>query len=103
MTAVREVGTTPCQENDADLWFDPAPGAIAQARRLCTRCLAQGECLRAAIARGEPWGVWGGELFADGRPVGVRRYPGRPRKDRDAIEAEQAAALAARLARLGAA
>jgi WhiB family redox-sensing transcriptional regulator len=33
------------------------------------------------MARAEPWGVWGGELLADGVIVPRKRARGRPRKD----------------------
>jgi WhiB family transcriptional regulator, redox-sensing transcriptional regulator len=33
------------------------------------------------LARREPWGVWGGELFLQGRVIPRKRPRGRPRKD----------------------
>jgi len=33
-----------------------------------------------ALDRGEPWGVWGGELFLNGVVVRGKRARGRPRK-----------------------
>ena len=44
------------------------------------RCGAQ--CLDAAIERREPWGVWGGELFANGKVLAQKRRRGRPPKVR---------------------
>ena len=32
------------------------------------------------MVRREPWGVWGGEVFVEGRVVAVKRGRGRPRK-----------------------
>jgi WhiB family redox-sensing transcriptional regulator len=36
-------------------------------------------CLSGALSRKEPTGVWGGELFEDGRVIAEKRAPGRPR------------------------
>ena len=37
-------------------------------------------CLAGALDRGEPWGVWGGELLINGVVVREKRARGRPRK-----------------------
>jgi WhiB family redox-sensing transcriptional regulator len=42
------------------------------------------DCLAGALARREPWGVWGGELFANGHMVAQKRRRGRPPKNRPA-------------------
>ncbi|MSW98601.1 MAG: transcriptional regulator, partial [Actinobacteria bacterium] len=36
-------------------------------------------CLEGALSRGEPAGVWGGELFDNGEVIAARRTVGRPR------------------------
>jgi WhiB family redox-sensing transcriptional regulator len=41
----------------------------------------QEPCLRGAIARREPWGVWGGHLFLNGKILAQKRKRGRPRKN----------------------
>ena len=38
-------------------------------------------CLEGALARQEPWGVWGGELISNGVVLAHKRRRGRPRKD----------------------
>ena len=38
------------------------------------------QCLNSAIERHEPWGVWGGELFANGKVLAQKRRRGRPPK-----------------------
>ena len=43
--------------------------------------VGKADCLTGAMARAEPWGVWGGELLADGVIVPRKRARGRPRKD----------------------
>ena len=50
-------------------------------------------CLAGALERREPWGVWGGELFVNGKVVAQKRKRGRPPKIRP--EAEQPAAQSA--------
>ena len=70
----------PCQANDPDLWFADAPDALEQAKALCVACPIKAECLAGALARHEPWGVWGGELLLRGIVVPRKRPRGRPRK-----------------------
>ncbi|MFC0675744.1 WhiB family transcriptional regulator [Brachybacterium hainanense] len=72
----------PCQRRDlADLYFSERPAELEQAKKLCADCPLRQECLQGAVMRGEPWGVWGGEIFADGRVIAVKRGRGRPRKN----------------------
>lgn len=69
----------PCRENP-DLWFSFRPEEVERAKRICHHCAAVDHCLAAALARGERWGVWGGQLLEEGRVVPRKRGPGRPRK-----------------------
>ena len=72
----------PCQDLDtADLWFAERTAEVEQAKALCGSCPIKQECLDGAVARREPWGVWGGEVFVDGVIVARKRGRGRPRKD----------------------
>lgn len=74
--------TLPCQDlTTADLWFAEQTDQVEQAKALCSSCPIRRECLDGAIARREPWGVWGGEVFVDGAIVARKRGRGRPRKD----------------------
>ena len=57
---------------------------IARAKHLCNSCVVREDCLAGALARREPWGVWGGELFANGHMVAQKRRRGRPPKNRPA-------------------
>jgi WhiB family redox-sensing transcriptional regulator len=70
----------PCHE-DPDLWFSIWPAEVERAKGICRHCPAVDHCLAAALARGERWGVWGGQLLEDGRVVPRKRGPGRPRKE----------------------
>lgn len=74
--------TLPCQRMDvADLYFSEKPAELEAAKQLCSVCPLRQECLAGALERAEPWGVWGGEIFADGRIIAVKRGRGRPRKN----------------------
>lgn len=64
-----------------DLFFSDEIPAIRAAKAICATCPVAEPCLEGAIARREPWGVWGGQLFKDGKVLAVKRPRGRPPKD----------------------
>jgi WhiB family redox-sensing transcriptional regulator len=70
----------PCRVFDAELWFAESPADVEHAKALCLDCPVRSACLAGALERHEPWGVWGGELFASGVVVPRKRPRGRPRK-----------------------
>lgn len=71
----------PCQDpNVGDLWFAERSADVEEAKRLCGYCPIKAECFAGARRRGEPWGVWGGEIFVDGVVTARKRGRGRPRK-----------------------
>ena len=70
----------PCRGNDPELFFADSPADVEVAKSLCSECPARQDCLAGAIARSEPWGVWGGEWFVAGVVVPRKRPRGRPRK-----------------------
>ena len=70
----------PCKTNDPDLWFADAPDDLERAKTLCVACPVKAECLAGALARREPWGVWGGEILERGAVIARKRPRGRPRK-----------------------
>lgn len=74
----------PCRENDSELWFAERTAEVELAKSLCRQCPIREGCLAGAVARNEPWGVWGGEVFVDGVVVPRKRGRGRPRKDETA-------------------
>jgi WhiB family redox-sensing transcriptional regulator len=71
----------PCRTQNADLWFAETPAELDQAKSFCADCPARRACLAGAVARREPWGVWGGEIFDRGAIIARKRPRGRPRKD----------------------
>jgi WhiB family redox-sensing transcriptional regulator len=62
------------------LFFSDELVDLAAAKRICADCPVIVPCLEGAIRRREPWGVWGGQLFGDGRILAIKRRPGRPPK-----------------------
>ncbi len=64
-----------------DLFFSDEIPAIRAAKAICATCPVAEPCLAGAIQRREPWGVWGGQLFKDGKVLAVKRPRGRPPKD----------------------
>ncbi len=63
------------------LFFSDTPLDIARAKAICSKCSLAADCVDGAIERAEPWGVWGGELFAQGVVIPRKRPRGRPRKN----------------------
>ena len=63
-----------------DLFFSEQIDDILRAKAFCQECAVRVACLDAAVVRREPWGVWGGELFANGKILAQKRRRGRPPK-----------------------
>lgn len=78
--APRDGLALPCREGEADLWFAESPAELERAKQLCGPCPVKAECLAGALAREEPWGVWGGQIFERGAVVPRKRPRGRPSK-----------------------
>jgi WhiB family redox-sensing transcriptional regulator len=62
------------------LFFSDELHDIARAKRICADCPVLAPCLEGALERREPWGVWGGQLFLNGRILASKRRRGRPPK-----------------------
>jgi WhiB family redox-sensing transcriptional regulator len=77
LAACRVVG-----ETLTSLFFSEQIDDIAKAKMVCATCELQVPCLDGAISRREPWGVWGGQLFANGKILAQKRKRGRPPKIR---------------------
>jgi WhiB family redox-sensing transcriptional regulator len=73
-----------CRDGAASLlglFFSEQIDDIARAKAICRLCPHMDECLEGAVARREPWGVWGGQLFANGKILAQKRKRGRPPKN----------------------
>jgi WhiB family redox-sensing transcriptional regulator len=73
-----------CRDGTAgmiDLFFSEQLDDIARAKAICASCPLVEPCLEGALERREPWGVWGGQLFANGRILPFKRKRGRPPKN----------------------
>jgi WhiB family redox-sensing transcriptional regulator len=64
----------------AGMFFSEELQDIARAKHICATCPALIPCLEGALERREPWGVWGGQLFLNGRILATKRRRGRPPK-----------------------
>ena len=60
------------------LFFSDEFVDVARAKAICAKCSTKSDCLTGALARNEPWGVWGGELIEEGRIRTTKRPRGRP-------------------------
>lgn len=72
-----------CRNAGADVgrwFFSDELHDIARAKRICAECPVLSPCLEQAIANREPWGVWGGQMFQNGRILASKRRRGRPPK-----------------------
>lgn len=74
----------PCHA-DPDLWFAKDNDGAMKAKSACLPCPIRSACLSAAVDRGEPWGVWGGELFSAGQVIPRKPRRGRPPKVRTEV------------------
>ena len=63
------------------LFFSEQIDDIRRAKQICGLCPVAEPCLAGAIERREPWGVWGGQLFFNGKILAQKRKRGRPPKD----------------------
>jgi WhiB family transcriptional regulator, redox-sensing transcriptional regulator len=70
----------PCQQENPALWFSSVPAELNRAKAHCRGCRDRQACLAGAVERAEPIGVWGGEIFDNGRIIEFKRPRGRPRR-----------------------
>ena len=72
-----------CRDGEGSLttmFFSEELQDIAHAKTICSECPVMLTCLEGAIARREPWGVWGGQMFLNGKILASKRRRGRPPK-----------------------
>ena len=68
----------PCRRENSQLWFSDVPADLQLAKAFCGPCPMRRVCLAGAVERGEPHGVWGGEIFTRGAIITEKRPRGRP-------------------------
>ncbi len=73
--------------NLVTLFFSEQLDDIARAKAICAECPVRASCLEGALARREPYGVWGGQLFFKGRVLAHKRPRGRPPKNAQPLSA----------------
>jgi WhiB family transcriptional regulator, redox-sensing transcriptional regulator len=49
-----------CAQTDPEVFFPEKGGSTKEAKRICSRCEVQAECLKFAVDHNEKFGVWGG-------------------------------------------
>ena len=79
--AVVDWAAAECRDGTAtmvELFFSEQLDDIARAKAICGTCIVRKACLAGAVQRREPWGVWGGQLFLNGRILAFKRKRGRP-------------------------
>jgi len=69
-----------------NLFFSDQLDDIARAKAICAMCPLVEPCFEGALARREPWGVWGGRLFFNGKVLAYKRKRGRPPKNAPAVQ-----------------
>jgi WhiB family redox-sensing transcriptional regulator len=68
-----------CAETDPEAFFPEKGGSTREAKRVCSGCSVRAECLEAALANDERFGIWGGLSERERRRLRLLR--------RDAISA----------------
>ncbi len=67
------------------LFFSEQLDDIARAKAICAECPVREPCFENALARREPYGVWGGRLFFKGKVLAFKRPRGRPPKNQQTL------------------
>lgn len=62
-----------CKTLPIEMFFPPAEQEAETAKAICSACTVREPCLDAAIAAGEPFGIWGGFNTQERRTIATRR------------------------------
>jgi WhiB family redox-sensing transcriptional regulator len=62
-----------CAETDPEAFFPEKGGSTREAKRVCGGCTVRAECLEAALANDERFGIWGGLSERERRRIRVQR------------------------------
>ena len=68
-----------------ELFFSEQIDDINAAKTFCLERPVREPCFEGAVVRHEPWGVWGGQLFLNGKVLPQKRKRGRPPKVRPEV------------------
>jgi WhiB family redox-sensing transcriptional regulator len=63
------VAAAVCASTDPEIFFPEKGGSTRSAKAICRRCPVAAECLAAALARDERFGIWGGLSERDRRAL----------------------------------
>jgi WhiB family redox-sensing transcriptional regulator len=64
-----------CAETDPEIFFPEKGGSAAQAKKVCSECGVQPECLQDALDNNEQFGIWGGLSEQDRRALARQPSP----------------------------
>ena len=62
-----------CAETDPEAFFPEQGGSTREAKRVCGGCAVRTECLEAALANDERFGIWGGLSERERRRLRLQR------------------------------
>jgi WhiB family redox-sensing transcriptional regulator len=62
-----------CAETDPEAFFPEKGGSTREAKRVCSGCTVRAECLEAALANDERFGIWGGLSERERRRIRLQR------------------------------
>lgn len=86
MRAIKKSGANPvCMETDPELFFPDTWTQARDAKKLCSTCPVQRECLTYALESNQLDGIWGGLTLDERRRLrglGRNRSVGRPSQSR---------------------
>jgi WhiB family transcriptional regulator, redox-sensing transcriptional regulator len=60
-----------CAQTDPEVFFPEKGGATREAKKVCSECGVQPECLEWALSTGQRFGVWGGHSERERRAMSV--------------------------------
>ena len=73
-----------CAETNPEVFFPSMGGSIAEAKKVCKRCIVQAECLTYALDHSERFGIWGG--LSDRERAKLARNPRKLKKFLEEIQ-----------------
>ncbi|MFI1197733.1 WhiB family transcriptional regulator [Micromonospora sp. NPDC020750] len=66
-----------CAETDPEAFFPEKGGSPRPAKKVCSRCDVQADCLEWALTTRQPYGIWGGRTEPERRAILRRRARGQ--------------------------